>query len=449
MYNCRIMEREVRYVTTSDGVRIAYSVRGDGVPYVFVPGWISHLDLDAQMFEGLGFYHDGIMFIQHDKRGTGLSSRNLSDYSLDARIRDVEAVVEDLGLSEFALGGLSEGGPIAIAFAARHPDRVSRLIILGSYANGAGLTGSTDVQAAVRAVVKAEWGLGSKLMSELFVGEDAFMSGEAFPAYQRSGANAGDALKIFDAAVAIDVRPILGQIRCPALVIHNRDDRVVPIEMAQEVAAGIRGARFVTFSGGHIPPLDAITESQQVIADFVRGGQPAAQAAGLARDGAFRAVLFTDIVGHTEMMRRLGDQKGRAVLREHEQVTRDVLKQHGGAEVKSMGDGFIASFPSVTKAVECAIALQCAFAERESDEPLAVRVGLNAGEPIEEDGDLFGATVILASRIAAKAEGGEILVADTVRGLCSGKGFLFADRGEFVAKGFEEPVRVYEVRWQE
>jgi adenylate cyclase len=114
-----------------------------------------------------------------------------------------------------------------------------------------------------------------------------------------------------------------------------------------------------------------------------------------------------------------------------------------------MGDGFMASFGSVTKAVECAIALQRAFAERESDEPLNVRVGINAGEPIEEDGDLFGATVILASRIAAKADGGEILVSDNVRSLSAGKGFLFADRGEFVAKGFEDPVRVYEVRWRE
>jgi len=185
------------------------------------------------------------------------------------------------------------------------------------------------------------------------------------------------------------------------------------------------------------------------------------------------------------MMSRLGDERGRAVLRDHERITREVLKAHGGTEVKTMGDGFMASFGSVTKAVECAVALQRAFEERNRGvgashprsektsaqsndttqrddvpasvddsplrarvEPLSVRVGLNAGEPIEEDGDLFGATVILASRIAAKAEGGEILVADTVRGLCSGKGFLFADRGEFVAKGFEEPVRVYEVRWR-
>ena len=163
-----------------------------------------------------------------------------------------------------------------------------------------------------------------------------------------------------------------------------------------------------------------------------------------------------DIVGHTEMMSRLGDERGRTVLREHERITREVLKAHGGTEVKTMGDGFMASFGSVTKAVECAVALQrgMELGTWNMEERIQIRCGLNAGEPIEEAGpdgrsDLFGATVILASRIAARAEGGEILVADTVRGLCSGKGFLFADRGEFVAKGFEEPVRVYEVRWRE
>jgi class 3 adenylate cyclase len=174
------------------------------------------------------------------------------------------------------------------------------------------------------------------------------------------------------------------------------------------------------------------------------------------------------------MMRRLGDEKGREVLREHERITREVLKAHGGTEVKTMGDGFMASFGSVTKAVECAVALQRAMEEHNRGvgaqqlagasssaydvarvaAPLRVRIGLNAGEPIEEEGpdgraDLFGSTVILASRIAGKAEGGEILASLAVRELCSGKGFLFADRGDFVAKGFEEPVRVFEVRWRE
>jgi class 3 adenylate cyclase len=216
------------------------------------------------------------------------------------------------------------------------------------------------------------------------------------------------------------------------------------------MAAAIPGSLFVPLQGNANFPTFG---DEDPIVDAVRSflGQESASSTNntIAPEAAspFRTVFFTDLVGHTEMMSRLGDDRGRAVLREHEAITRQVLKQHGGTEVKTMGDGFLASFGSVTKAVECAVALQRAFAEREG-EPLSIRVGLNAGEPIEEDGDLFGATVILASRIAAKADGGEILVADTVRGLCSGKGFLFADRGEFVAKGFEEPVRVYEVRWR-
>ena len=125
-----------------------------------------------------------------------------------------------------------------------------------------------------------------------------------------------------------------------------------------------------------------------------------------------------------------------------------MLKANGGTEVKTMGDGFMASFGSRDEGRRVRDRAAAGVRRRARASRLSVRVGLNAGEPIEEDGDLFGATVILASRIAAKADGGEILVADTVRGLCSGKGFLFADRGEFVAKGFEEPVRVYEVSWR-
>jgi class 3 adenylate cyclase len=287
-------------------------------------------------------------------------------------------------------------------------------------------------------------------MSDLFTGENSIMNGEQFATYQKVAANQADAIKILEAARAIDVRPLLSQIVAPTLVVHHRDDRVVPIDIGQEIAAGIKGARFLSFPGPHIASVDDFRSAFSAIVQFVGSGGGARRTAAAA-DSTFRTVLFTDIVGHTEMMRRLGDEKGRAVLRDHERITRDVLRANGGSEVKTMGDGFMASFTSVTKAVGCAIALQRAFDERSADapEPITIRVGLNAGEPIQDEGDLFGETVILAARIAAKAEGGEILIADTVRGLCSGKGFLFSDRGEFVAKGFEEPVRVYEVRWRE
>jgi class 3 adenylate cyclase len=262
-------------------------------------------------------------------------------------------------------------------------------------------------------------------------------------------------------------------ITTPTLLIHDKQNVNMDEAETRRVAGLIKNSR-VVFANG-------ILEGQLAAQQFLRGetanlpiAAPPSDAPS-AETSSLRTVLFTDLVGHTEMMSRLGDEAGRAVLREHERITRDTLKAHGGTEVKTMGDGFMASFGSVTRAVECAIALQRAIQERNTGTPsrtpespvgqgpspdtldpnpstltpLHIRVGLNAGEPIEEDGDLFGATVILASRIAAKAGAGEILVANAVRELCSGKGFLFADRGDFVAKGFEDPVRIYEVNWRE
>jgi class 3 adenylate cyclase len=187
----------------------------------------------------------------------------------------------------------------------------------------------------------------------------------------------------------------------------------------------------------------------QIIRGFI--GDRALADTNARTSSPLRTVLFTDIVGHTKMMQRLGDARGRDVLREHERITREALTAHGGHEVKTDGDSFMASFGSVSGGVECAIALQRAFAERgeSGQEPLDVRMGLNVGEPIEEGGDYFGSAVILGARIKDQAGAGEILVPEAVRHLLSGKGFMFSDRGERALKGFEDAVRLYEVRWQE
>ena len=192
------------------------------------------------------------------------------------------------------------------------------------------------------------------------------------------------------------------------------------------------------------------------IDEFLDEGEETAVAGKLAQPGAFRTILFTDIEGSTAMTQRLGDAKARDVLREHERIVREALKSHGGSEVKTMGDGFMASFGSAVKALECAIAIQTAFEARNAsnETPIRVRIGLNAGEPIAEDdpdgrGDLFGTAVIRAARIAAMAQGGEILVANVVRELAEGKGFMFGDRGEAPLRGFDDTVRLFEVRWRE
>jgi adenylate cyclase len=179
--------------------------------------------------------------------------------------------------------------------------------------------------------------------------------------------------------------------------------------------------------------------------------EPAAAGAPAESPPEFRTVLFTDIEGHTGMMTRLGDAAGREVLRRHEQTTREALRAFGGTEVKTMGDGFLASFRSTQRAIDCAMALQQRLSAEAAGLPdgFRVRVGINAGEPIAEDGDLFGSAVITASRIVALADGGEILVSNVVRELVAGKGHLFSDRGLHVLRGFDEPIRVWSVRWRD
>jgi class 3 adenylate cyclase len=185
--------------------------------------------------------------------------------------------------------------------------------------------------------------------------------------------------------------------------------------------------------------------------DFINPGRPMTGDGRAEPAGGLRVILFSDLEDHTPMMERLGDERGRAVLREHEIITREALASYGGSEVKTMGDSFMASFGSATRALECAIAIQKAFAARNetADEPLRVRVGLSAGEPIDEGDDLFGASVIQAARIIDQAKGGEIVLANVVRELAAGKGFLFFDRGEILLRGFEDPVRLYELKWDQ
>jgi adenylate cyclase len=164
--------------------------------------------------------------------------------------------------------------------------------------------------------------------------------------------------------------------------------------------------------------------------------------------GSVQTILFTDIASSTALTQRLGDVKAHELTREHNAIVREALARHGGSEIKHTGDGIMASFSTASAAVDCAIGIQQSVAERD-DTNLQVHVGVNAGEPVAEESDLFGTAVQLARRICDQAGPAQILVSNVVRELAAGKGFLFADTGDVVLKGFEEPVRLYEARWQE
>jgi class 3 adenylate cyclase/pimeloyl-ACP methyl ester carboxylesterase len=452
------MERQVRFCKTVDGVRIAYATYGSGSPLVYVPGWISHIDLDWQIpaaresAEALGRHFSCVHL---DKRGTGLSDRGLDDYSIEARVRDVEAVVDHLGLDQFYLSGISEGGPTCISYAAKHPDRVTKMFLYGTFARGAGLAGgSTEMQAAIKYVVKAEWGVGSKLLGDFFLGPDADPNfHQIFAQYQQAGATAEDALPMLEADIAIDVSDLLPAIKAPTLVVHSRDDRIVPIELGRELAAGLPDARFATIDGPHVPfDQEQSRKLQQLELEFLLEGTGVAAAASQPAPGATAApgglvtILFTDMESSTALTQRLGDEKAQELVRSHNTAVRDALKAYSGSEIKHTGDGIMASFPSARGALDAAIAIQRSLSGAEGPR---VRVGLNAGEPVAEERDLFGTSVQLAARVCNEAEPGQILVSNVVRELAAGKQFLFSDRGDVALRGFEDPVRLYEVSWQE
>jgi class 3 adenylate cyclase len=455
-----MMEPRIQYARTADGVSIAFWTLGEGTAIVHLPVLFSHVQLEWQVPEWRHWYErlaEKRRLVRFDPRGLGLSQRNVTDYTVDAFMLDLESVVDRLGLEKFALCGFMNSGPVAIAYVARHPERVSHLILWCAYARGSDWSRPPQTQ-AVRALMDKDWALYSETSAHALFGWSAGEPARRYAELIRESISPEDLRRVIAALNQFDATALLPQVTAPTLVLHRRQ-YILDVDVARGLASRIPDARLVLLEGESGAPYLGDTEAAlAAIDEFLGEGEAAVRVAEAPEPGAFRTVLFTDVAGSTSMMQRLGDEKGRAVLREHERITREALKAHGGTEVKSLGDGFMACFSSATRALECAIATQRAFAEHNAQAgaqsaagrtPLHVRIGLNAGEPIAEDDDLFGTAVNLAARIAAKAEGAEILASDVVRQLVAGKGFLFSDRGDVVLRGFEDPVRLYEVRWRE
>ena len=303
-------------------------------------------------------------------------------------------------------------------------------------------------------LIDTDWEMFTETAAHVIFGWSEGAEAQRYAAFMRECVSEKNAKAALAARQEVDVAELLPHVKTPTLVVQLRGALFPTVDIARGLASRIPNARLVLLEGGYASSAQSQMGS---ILEFLDEGAEGAKAEAEPREaGAFRTILFTDVEGSTALTQRLGDAKARELLREHERITREALKQHGGSEVKTMGDGFMASFSSATKALECSIAIQRAFAERNesAEEPIKVRIGLNAGEPIAEDdpggrGDLFGTAVNMAARIASKADSGEILASNVVRELVAGKDFLFSDRGETELRGFEDPVRVYEVRWRE
>jgi class 3 adenylate cyclase len=461
------MEQDIRFCKTSDGVRIAYAVTGGGPPLVRSLGWFTHLEHEWETpyfgpFNQILSQH--YTLVRYDGRGMGLSDRNTADFSLEAKVKDLEAVIDGAGIDRCAIMGLSEGGPTAVAYAVKHPDRVSRLVLYGSNPSFNQMAETSEGRQLADAMINlARVGWGSdhpsyrQFFTAMFMPDAPAEALRTFSQYQRASAPPESVVAMIEALIKFDVRDLAPQVSVPTLVIHRRGDTAVPFESGREFAALIPGARFLPLEGrNHIfmPDEPEAARFLQALDGFM-APDTAAAASPVATQSGLVTILFTDMEGSTALTQRLGDAKAQDILRQHNTVIRDALKAHGGSEIKHTGDGIMASFGSSSRALNCAVAIQQAFAppdsslpvRAETPYPVRVRIGLNAGEPVAEERDLFGTAVQLAARICARAEPGQVLAANVVRELAAGKGFLFSDHGDVALRGFEDPVRLYEVRW--
>jgi class 3 adenylate cyclase len=454
------MDQQIRFCTTSDGVTIAYSTVGEGPPLVYVTGWPGHLAIELEAGTSRGLIEalsDGVTLVRYDMRGSGLSDRDGGELSVANCVKDLEAVIEALGLDEFwvlSLGLLA--GPIAMSYAARHPERVSKMVLSGPYLRGEELTSPERGRALADYI--EHFGFPMNLSN---VAPEELANYQEVARIQREAASLEMQGRVVRAILSADVTETVERITMPVLVLQGRVSSQVPFEHARAVAAALPNAKFVLFDD----TVDAPWRVQELIVEEMRSflgvdveakaERPTTTEHTAGSHVAVHTILFTDLTSSTELTQKLGDDRAQQLVRAHNEIVRGALRSHDGSEIKHTGDGIMASFHSASQAIQCAIDIQRAV-ERHNEgdtsdvrHALQVHMGLNAGEPLAEGSDLFGTSVQLARRICDHAGANEVMVSDVVRQLAAGKGFLFSDRGVTALKGFDEPTRVWEVRWRE
>jgi len=433
---------ETRYAKSGE-LRIAYQVVGSG-PFnlVFVPGFVSNIELFWEMPEWAHFFERLAAFsrlILFDKRGTGLSDRDVGIATLEERMDDVRAVMDAAGSERAAVYGASEGGAMSILFAATYPQRVRALVLYGAYARSPSLMSDDDLETEIERIDRL-WGTGEYFLGRYVPGSFSEAAARRlFGRYERQSVSPSAVMAIRCMNREIDARPVLPVIRVPTLIMHRVGDSAVSVDAGRYLAANIPGAKYVELPGINHSFLyehymvDRVVDE---IEEFLTGSRSEPDL-----DRVLATVMFTDIVDSTRRAAELGDRQWRALLDRHDDTVRQQLARFRGQEVKNLGDGFLATFDGPARAVRCAASI-C-----ESVRPLgiAVRSGLHTGEIELTPGDVTGIAVHIAARVAAEAEAGETVVSSTVRDLVAGSGLRFQDRGIRALKGLPEQVHLYTV----
>ena len=441
-----ILAQPPRYAR-SGALHIAYRVIGDGpIDLVLVDQWFSNVDAMwsfpplAKLLTELASFSRLIVF---DKRGTGLSDPISVDAlpTVEEWIDDLRAVLDDVGSTRTALLSGIGASVMALLFAATYPDRTSSLVLVDGCARLAWAEDYPWGQPLDRLekdleTIRSRWGNDGGTMS--FLAPDLLRNrplAESYIRYERQSASPGTAKAMIGWLYQVDVRHVLSAIRVPTLLLHHVASTRIAPEHGRYIEERIAGARFVELAGadnytwaGDTAPM--IAEIQE----FLTGARPVVEP-----DRVLATVLLTDIVDSTKRAADIGDARWREVLGAHDRAIRSVLERFRGREIKTTGDGFLATFDGPARAVRAALEVRDLLAVQ----GIAIRSGLHTGEIELMDDDIAGIAVHIAARISSLAGPGEVLTSSTVRDLVAGSGITFESRGSHELKGIDEEWRIY------
>jgi class 3 adenylate cyclase/pimeloyl-ACP methyl ester carboxylesterase len=439
---------ETRYARRGD-VHVAHQVLGEGgIDLVLVSEWFSHLEARWDIPSWHRFLRRLSSFsrlISFDKYGIGLSDPAPpgSLPTLEEWMDDVRAVMDAAGSERAAILGAADGGTMASMFAATYPDRTNSLILANSAAR---LSWAPDYPIGIPAeqqevlirLVEQSWGTSEfATATNPSLAEEQRGAQEEAAKYARLAASPATAAAVIRMLVELDVRPVLPSIRVPTLVIHRRDNQILTIDNGRYLAEHIEGARFVDIPGADfalgIGDVDSVVDE---VEEFLTGAR-----ATVDTDRVLATVLFTDIVGSTEMAAELGDHRWRDVLDAHDRLAERQLARYRGVLVKATGDGLFATFDGPARAIRCALALRDGLRGM----GVEIRSGLHCGEIERRGPDVSGLAVHIAARVQAVARPGEVLVTRTVKDLVAGSQIAFVDRGAHGLKGVPDGWQLFAV----
>jgi pimeloyl-ACP methyl ester carboxylesterase len=436
---------ETRFTRVGD-IDIAYQVVGPVAAHdlVFVPGWVSHLEVMWELPEFARFL-DRLAsmgrLILFDKRGTGLSDRLTGMPTLEQRAEDIGAVMDAAGSSRAAIAAWGEGAAIAAMFAATHPERVAALV-LGSLAvrvtaGSRPLVTDSAVIQVFSTAVETGWGQASLVpaLAPSLATDTRFLSW--YRRWERLSSTPSAAAATLRWAMEFDMGGILPSIQARTLILHRSGSTLLDPESARAAAKLIPVARYAEVPGADTLPYVGDTETlMDVVQEFLTGAQATPDS-----DRSLATVLFTDIVGSTQKAEELGDRRWGYVLDEHRVRIRRLLERFRGMEVDTAGDGFFVTFDGPARAIRCA----CAIREAVRDIGIEIRAGLHTGEVERRDAAATGLAVHVGARVAGLAAASEVLVTRTVQMLVLGSGISFADRGLHRLRGVADEWQLFAV----